>query len=99
MRLHARDEAAAGELARGLRTFDDEARPALAGLAGDLRQRLGADRVLAYSVAPSESGYRLEFAHGWGFPLEIGELLREGLADRHRPWALFDPAAPEPAQR
>jgi DNA-binding CsgD family transcriptional regulator len=99
MRLQAGDEAVAHELARGLRTFEDDARPALAWLTGELRQLLGADRVLAYSVAPGASGYRMEFAYGSGFPIPVAEVLREGLAERRTPWALFDPAAPEPAQR
>jgi DNA-binding CsgD family transcriptional regulator len=99
MRLDARDEAAAQELARGLRTFEDGVRPALSWLTAELRQLMRADRLLAYSVAPAVGGYRLGFAYGSGFPVPIHDALREALADRSTPWALFDPTAPEPRQR
>src|SRR5690242_5418619 len=99
MRLDARDDAAAYELSRGLRTFEDDARPALSWLSGELRQLLGADRVLAYSIEQGVGSYRLAFAFGSGFPIPIGDALRDAFADRNRPWALFDPVAPEPRQR
>ena len=99
MRLDVRDAAAVLEVARRLRTYEDGAPAALTWLTAELRQLVGADRVLAYSVAPGVSSYRLEFAHGSGFPIPIHDALGEALADRATPWALFDPTAPEPRQR
>ena len=101
-RLGERDENSVRELAGALSVLRDGEPSSLTWLVPELREILGADRVLAYGVDGADQSFALEFAHGAGFSLERAELRRRlelGLSSARRPWALFDPRRPEAQQR
>jgi DNA-binding CsgD family transcriptional regulator len=102
-RLNARDERAVEGLAASLAVLEEATAPALASLVIELRALLGAERVLAYGIGLQPDGFTFDFTHYSGFQIprnEIDRLLAEAVRRTgDRPWALYDPRQPDPAQR
>ena len=76
--------------------------PVLAAAVDALAQECDGLRVLAYGIRIGASGYALDFVHAASFASRrraLAHAIGDAVAHATGPWAAFDPALPEPAQR
>lgn len=99
-RLNANDARRVGELGRSLETWTVGEPPVLGSFMPALRDLLGAQRTIAYTVGREGAAFSVSALEASGIDaMECRRIFDGWLKAQSGPWTGFNPERPEPAQR